>query len=113
MGELAVGGGTALHCPRCGIHIDVHPDGRCLDMWVAEWMGKAAPAPYSTSIAYAWEVVEKLQEMFEYVIVGMGNGCWCRAWTVEEDLSESGVWAPGETAPLAASRALIKAKANG
>ena len=76
-----------LHCPECGIEIDEHPAGRCLDAWVAitimNWkyapktdpkiklwlywrrpdgMLKYEPPEYSTDIAAAWEVVEKITE---------------------------------------------------
>ena len=62
-----------LHCPECGVHIDEHPAGRCLDVWVAETIGNKAVYEfppgvmnnlprYSTDIAAAWKVVEKITE---------------------------------------------------
>ena len=81
---------TNPKCPECGIEIDDHPAGRCLDTWVAEvvmgweihyiehnsglvssgeycWLlpdggMQAEPYvfPYSSDIDAAWEVVEHL-----------------------------------------------------
>ena len=77
---------SKLNCPHCNTHIDEHPASRCLDAWVAEavmglvqcqakfhdenpqcYATKDAPEygsilkEYSTDIAAAWEVVEKLR----------------------------------------------------
>ena len=74
-----------MNCPHCNDHIDTHPASRCLDAWVAEAVlefkpGGEAPLAndvwyyppyehgciglleYSTSIAAAFEMVEKLKE---------------------------------------------------
>jgi len=75
-----------LHCPECGVHIDEHLAGRCLDAWIGgsimnldrviiddedgEAIYKRYPSAiawgfvpsYSTDIAATWEVVEKITE---------------------------------------------------
>jgi hypothetical protein len=68
---------TRRTCPHCGIHIDEHEATRCLDKWIANdvlgvydkicqeetrfMLPESVNLPYySTSIAAAWEVVEKL-----------------------------------------------------
>ena len=68
---------TKLHCPTCGIEIDEHEAGRCLDVWAGEvvmgydytgrrpelserWIGR--PDRYSERIGPAWTLVEKFRE---------------------------------------------------
>jgi len=73
-------------CPECGIEIDDHPAGRCLDRWIVEqvfgldrmlarhnlrdgeiyyhWgypIGHGIAPFYSSDIAAAWDVVEKFR----------------------------------------------------
>ena len=76
---------TNPKCPECGIEIDDHPAGRCLDRWIVEqvfgldrmlarhnlrdgeiyyhWgypIGHGIAPFYSSDIAAAWDVVEHL-----------------------------------------------------
>jgi len=34
---------NTLHCPTCGVHIDEHESGRCLDEWVITSIGIPKP----------------------------------------------------------------------
>lgn len=122
-----------MNCPHCNVHIDEHPASRCLDAWVArgvmDWMlvithddvdwvcadseGQRRLIPaYSTDIAAAWEVVEKLSQ-YCYVDIGVDvSGA-----QVQIDVNDNGEWqlafvesTRADTAPLAISRAAIKAR---
>ena len=97
-----------LLCPTCGIHVDQHPKGRCMDYWVAEAVfGKtrayyhcphfdkkgrmlsfcSCPScdSYSRSIAAAWEVVEKIQ---------LTDRSWATTvyWDDGDDIPENAGW---------------------
>ena len=61
---------------------------------------------YSTSIAAAWEVVEKFPKIYEVDVMNDGDGdwrCYINDWKEKED------WAIADTAPLAICRAALKA----
>ena len=78
---------TKLHCPTCGVEIDEHEAGRCLDVWAAEvvmgyslmrWIDYPTREPrilkmskmsgtwrvpdYSTDISASWTLIEKFRE---------------------------------------------------
>ena len=89
-----------MNCPHCGIHIDEHEAGRCLDAWVIEkamnWWGISEEDGWfgwnyenemevydwiprvSTSISAAWEVVKKLNRS-GYMVEIIND---CVAWSV-------------------------------
>ena len=132
-----------LHCPECGIEIDEHPAGRCLDAWVAitimNWkyapktdpkiklwlywrrpdgMLKYEPPEYSTDIAAAWEVVEKMQKPnwawhIESFYADGELRWWVLFWGDDE---EGNIFDDGKgdakTISLAICRAAIKDKAG-
>ena len=65
-----------MDCPRCKLKVDEHPANRCMDAWVhvdvmgKEQLDRLVPVPqsvttphYSTEIAAAWGVVEKMNDM--------------------------------------------------
>ena len=62
--------------------------------------------PYSTDIAAAWGVVEKLR----LFVMPWGLDEWCAANQRDERLAFSDILESGETAPLAICRAALKAK---
>ena len=87
-----------MNCPRCETEIDEHEANRCLDGWVAEavmeWKRQTIfiggdetevlmhPSifrefdqfpHYSTSIAAAWEVVERLHEKSHHAAINLGR----------------------------------------
>lgn len=121
-------------CPTCGIEIINHPADRCLDALVAErvmgivsnvgvvgWMldsrGYTVRVPeYSTDIAAAWQVVEKL----DFTIVKVDEGWMVGKLDINAFTNDSGVvygciYDPGlaETAPLAICRAALLAVMDG
>lgn len=117
-----------LICPFCKIEISVHPASRCLDYWIAEQVldlsclhdpptGILLPVdlqvkPYSTSIAAAWGVLEKLSEDgYSYQVLEHSDpkqgDCLCELW---KDFYRWNV-NHQPTVPLAISRAAIKASA--
>jgi len=110
-------------CPHCDTPIDEHPANRCLDAWVAEAVmgltyvffdvellerasqGRMA-AYYSTDIAAAWQIIEKLRKQDMYYKLGFnGDGLpyYIEAGFYEETLARA------DTAPLAICIAAIKA----
>ena len=53
-----------LNCPECGVEVDEHEAGRCLDRWVAkDVMGLPDGCwdYYSVHIDRAWKVIEKMR----------------------------------------------------
>ena len=131
-----------LNCPECGVEIDEHDAGRCLDAWVAEkimddnphWLGDGIEVNilsigesgdevlhYSTNIAAAWQVVEKMRDSGLCPTVYWDDGDDipdCTGWQVcmahygntEDEFRLYDGWA--STAPLAICRAAIKAVSN-
>ena len=141
---------TKLHCPTCGVEIDEHEAGRCLDAWAGEvvmgWTKqKPGHGPCCTCqvcgwghddidgtclcgfqpsyyIAAAWMLVEKLVNDSLSPTVFWDDG---------DDKPEHAVWAAciahygetegefwlcdgfADTAPLAITRAAIKASLKG
>ena len=128
---------TKLHCPTCGVHIDEHEAGGCLDLWAGEvvmgfgyneessglskrWFGR--PDRYSERIGPAWMLVEKLVNDSLSPTVFWDDG---------DDKPEHAAWAAciahygetedefwlcdgfADTAPLAITRAAIKASLKG
>ena len=90
-----------------------HERGKCYSVVMN---GPAGGCPkYSTDIAVAWSVVEKLNENGWYVWVfshGAHYGCWMERFDVNKDdtVSERRIPAcEADTAPLAISLAALKA----
>ena len=75
------------------------------------------PKPYSTFIAAAWEVVEKLRSMKQYGhgfrVEWTDSELWVAGWVVVGDRGQDELsmvnYAEGDTAPLAICRAALKA----
>jgi hypothetical protein len=84
-----------MNCPECKVHVDEHEAGRCMDAWVAEkvmdeqgwnWHGAFGhkrervvayeTLHYSTDIAAAWKVVEKMENLGFYVDVANDMMSW-------------------------------------
>ena len=111
---------TKLHCPTCGVHIDEHEAGGCLDLWAGEvvmgfgyneessglskrWFGR--PDRYSERIGPAWMLVERLE--FNHVQVDKTDDrseLWYCTVSCRPHVDRA--W--GDTAPLAITRAAIK-----
>jgi len=71
---------------------------------------------YSTDIAAAWQVVEKIKDVFrkqkpdwDFAIVETGENHWLAGWLQYESFELSG---EGKTAPLAICRAALKVVMN-
>ena len=119
---------SELQCPHCSVEIDEHPASRCLDYWIAEQVldlsclhdpptGILLPVdiqvkPYSSDIAAAWEVAEKMAEQWPDFSVGSGwikgnDGNWSVSWGFDGHGWE---WTePCESAPLAICKAALLA----
>ena len=66
------------------------------------------PKCYSTDIASAWEVIEKLKDSLDLVEIFWDIDCWCcNLWKDGEEIIRSHAH---ETAPLAICLAALKAK---
>ncbi len=125
-----------MKCPHCDTQIDEHEADKCMDAWVAEavmgWIeDKENPGlynkitydnsgmvqwnklpPYSTSIADAWQVVEKLEERNAWVSLDKvpTNTNWDFRGIIDElEPSEVRFIAHAPTAQLAICRAALKA----
>ena len=113
-----------MNCPTCNVHIDEHEASRCLDAWVAadimelpqNWVSGCLN--YSTSIAAAWGVVEKLSKHY-YVDIGVDDtGAQVQLDCLHVDSLGNTRWelafvesTRAPAAPLAICRAAIKATA--
>ena len=124
-------------CPECGIEIDDHPAGRCLDRWIVEqvfgldrmlarhnlrdgeiyyhWgypIGHGIAPFYSSDIAAAWDVVEKIGHTVEiFNCVWKISPTWVCKITEYNHRFIRG-YSNSSTAPLAICRAAIKAVAK-
>ena len=117
-----------MNCPHCGVHIDEHPASRCLDAWVAVDVMELAGvgldsvgdfqylhspdrphfvSEYSTDIAAAWEVEQKIEELklraryVQHLVAAMLGK--------EVDSDEDMWWLLAHASPLDRCRAAIKA----
>ena len=134
-----------LRCPRCNVTVDEHPANRCLDVWVAEavigwrktsplwcayppsfvgemeeyrWPARLGVQPvpkYSTSIAEAWEVVERLEKLGFIWNMTAGEINLLRPEWVTSDLARSVPCISGkaERTPWAICRVALKAVGHG
>jgi hypothetical protein len=93
-----------VKCPYCGTAILDHPADRCLNSWVAEKvMGyHYCPAPYSTNMGWAWEVIEKLKHLSPCIWYETDDGY---GWRVMFQAPYADVI--NESAPLAICRAAL------
>jgi hypothetical protein len=65
--------------------------------------------PYSTSIADAWLVVEKLRENFDGIVLAYRNGDTGKEWRVEFNTEHGWSAEYAETAPMAICLAALEA----
>ena len=126
-----------LCCPECGTHIDEHPKGRCLDAWAGEdvmgydytgnkpelkerWIGR--PDRYSSRIAAAWVLVEKVADLHgcQFSIERVGKpweircgkyGAVVSGGDLQYERPDLTLAVYADSAPLAITRASIKATA--
>ena len=124
-----------MKCPTCGIPILEHPANRCLDTWVAEkvmrdntdrfiWKryGKpdciqseeyGGPQEYSTDIAAAWQVVEKIKNTpYLYPQLRYSHSWVFGIWRNNPNTNKDYGWLAevyADTAPLAICRAALLA----
>ena len=97
-------------CNRCGWPLFDNPEKGC----TAENCSMR-PMPdypripdYSTSIAAAWEVVEKVQ-LFNSLALAQQDGTWEKPWAVIEQGEDGDMISEAVTAPLAICLAALKA----
>jgi len=126
-----------LLCPHCQTEVDEHEAGRCLDAWVADvvmdyfenysgataeyvtegmfdmvnehgWRVEVIPAPhYSTDIAAAWKVVERLLEKDRISSISFGG--WDNKQYTTYVVSIYNFDEEASKAPLAICRAALRA----
>ena len=113
---------TKLYCPTCGVEIDEHEAGRCLDAWAGRavlkyayrmsesglkiWIGE--PEKYSDDISAAWMLEEKIDELklrHEYLkYIGIPF-----FYRLSKPINTYDLWHYIHATPLERTRASIKA----
>ncbi len=101
-------GCRVVHCRDGTYKLRVPGSYDRVDFVTAEGARSACPK-YSTDIAAAWEVMEKMAKEGYKPCVGMNGHCWDATMRVDIATTTEDEWMSANTAPLAICRAALAA----